>query len=224
MKVLEEAWRVDDKESSTAVSLGMFFAMLAEQDKGAVLLPKAESFFRSAVALNADNNEAWIRLGEFLQSKQGDLRGADSAFLEAARNYLPLLDGDDITVSSQHIEEASSSSTALNAARAFGLLRQTREQLEFIREALSNCDVPTKFLCPISLEIMLFPVYVDPEGPRYERCSLQLWYESDPDSMLGSLMPASIDDAGQGGLPLRHDPMLSNQIRFFLGMRGIGVG
>jgi len=50
--------------------------------------------------------------------------------------------------------------------------------LKWIREATAGVDVPTRYLCPISLQVMQCPVRA-PDGFYYERYHLSKWLDFD---------------------------------------------
>ena len=68
--------------------------------------------------------------------------------------------------------------SAMGRALQEQLLREEHTAIieQLSAEALASC--PTEFLCPISLEIMHFPVMLMATGQRYDLSSILAWLQA----------------------------------------------
>ncbi|XP_068639290.1 LOW QUALITY PROTEIN: U-box domain-containing protein 15-like [Aristolochia californica] len=125
-------------------------------------------------------------------SKQDD-RNADIAILERLAKKLELHSVPDMEAETEAVRKLinqKAGQSSESTEHVIDLLNQFREIVGLektdcledpaVRKSLQKCpslQIPSEFLCPISLEIMTDPVIVA-TGQTYERSSIQMWLES----------------------------------------------
>jgi len=155
----------------------------------------AEREYCNAIILDDDNHRAHEALGGLYLHERGDLISADYEFMEVLRIRGYCGDEED---------EDKENDFALKG------LKISRRFLELVHEALSTRDdIPARFLCPISRDVMLYPI-VATDGRRYERWHIDQWLQFDSEAR------SPVDLAPMSAANFTYDDALRMEIRDFI--------
>ena len=166
---------------------------------GRELWSAAERELRRAARLDAGNADARLALADFLHDVRKDKPSAVAEYKELLHGFAPL---------PFDVEEAREEDPRI--AKALKRVSIFHVAVLEIERVLAGCEVPARYLCPISRRIMWYPV-VAPDGTRYERYYLNRWLDSDWDRRRSPLTMAPMDPS-----PLQRDLALDREIGDFV--------